>query len=166
MTGRPENIAPPSAAAAQTDQTELLIRRVFNAPRERVFKAWTDANDMLQWMGPRDFPAVHVELDVRPGGAWRACLRPTGGGPDLWQGGRYLEVVPPERLVYTFTWDEEHPAHGVEMLMTIVFHDRGGKTEMVLRQTKLPSVAERDGHIGGWTSALDRLDTLLHTPTA
>jgi uncharacterized protein YndB with AHSA1/START domain len=149
-----------SGAKPATDaDTELYITRVFDAPRETVFEAWT--KHQLQWMGPRHHPAVHTEQDFRPGGAWRTCLRPVAGGPDLWQGGVFREIVPPERLVYTFMWDKEHPAHGHETLITVVFTEHDGKTRMAFRQQFLPSAGERDGHRGGWTSAFDRLDELL-----
>lgn len=151
-------------ARADGGGAELYLTRVFNAPREIVFKAWTDPEQMKQWLGPRDFPAVHVEMDLRPGGAWRACLRPVHGGPDLWQGGYYREITVPEKLVYTFAWDEPHPAHGHEMLVTAVFTEQDGRTRLVFRQTGLPSAAERDGHQGGWTSTFDRLDDFLDRP--
>lgn len=154
------------AAEAPGNEGELIITRIFDAPRELVFRMWTDPQHLLQWWGPRHHPAVHAEHDPRPGGAWRACLRSVEGGPDLWQGGRYIEVVQPERLVYTFAWDEAHPAHGHEMRVELTFKAIGGKTEMIFRQTKLPSVAERDGHRGGWTSTFDRLDDYLRLMTA
>ena len=80
----------------------LHLRRVFDAPRELVWRAWTRPEMMLAWYGPPEFPAVHAEQDLRPGGAWRACLRSTTEDRVLWQGGVYREVVPPERLVFSF----------------------------------------------------------------
>lgn len=147
-------------AMADAD-TVLEITRVFDAPRELIFRLWTDPQHFGKWIGPRHHPAVHVEMDVRPGGAWRACLRPVAGGVDLWQGGQYREVVAPERLVYTFAWDKEHPAHGHETLVTVIFVEDGNRTKMSFRQEFLPSIAERDGHRGGWSSSFDRLDDLL-----
>ena len=99
-------------------------------------------------------------MDVRPGGRWRGCLRSTETGNDLWLGGVYREIVPPERLVFTFAWEEEGE-RGLETLVTITFAERGGKTHMTFRQTPFQSGGERDGHRGGWTSTFDRLDDLL-----
>lgn len=151
----------PQDRAAPAEAFELVITRVFDAPRRLVFKAWTDPAMLVRWMGPRQYPAVSYRADVRPGGAWRACLRATGDGPDYWQGGVYREVVPDRRLVFTFAWDPPHPAHGAEMLVEIDFADQDDRTRMVFRQTGLPSAAERDGHRGGWTSTFDRLEALL-----
>ena len=106
--------------------------------------------------GPRDYPAAQVKLDVRPGGAWRHCLRSTETGNDLWHRGVFREVVAPERLVFTFAWEEEGE-RGLETLVTVTFADDGGKTRMTLRQTPFQSDGERDGHQGGWNSTFDRL---------
>ena len=141
---------------------ELTLTRVFDAPRALVYKAWTDPGALLRWMGPRDYPMAHADYDVRAGGVWRGCLKSTEGGPDLWQGGAYLEVVENEKLVFTFTWDRAHPAHGHETLVTVTFSDHpAGGTVMEFRQEFLPSGAQRDGHQGGWTSSFDRLDEAL-----
>src|SRR5262245_9338520 len=86
---------------------ELLITRVFDAPRALVFEAWTDPEHVRHWFGPKHCPATQVTLDVRPGGRWRGCLRDVDTGNFLWLGGVYREVVPPERLVFTFAWEEE-----------------------------------------------------------
>jgi len=139
---------------------ELLIERVFNTPRELVFKAWTDPQHARQWFGPRDHPAREVTMDVRPGGRWRGCLRSIETGQELWLGGVYREIVPPERLVFTFAWEEEGE-RGLETLVTIIFAEHEGKTHMTLRQTPFQSDGERDGHRGGWSSAFDRLDELV-----
>ena len=83
-----------------------------------------------------------------------------GEGADLLQGGEIREIVNNERIVFTFGWNDAHPAHGPEMVVSVTLSDAGaGKTKMVFRQTKLPTIAERDGHRGGWTSAFGRLDT-------
>jgi len=141
---------------------ELTITRVFDAPRELVFKAWTDPSHVMMWWGPRDYPATHVEMDVRPGGAWRKCLRSIETGRELWNGGVFREVVAPERLVFTFAWEEEGE-RGLETLVTVTFADEGGKTRMTFHQAPFQTVEERDGHRGGWTSSFDRLDDLIAT---
>jgi uncharacterized protein YndB with AHSA1/START domain len=147
-----------TAKLAPSAARELIITRVLNAPRAVVFKAWTDPARARQWMGPRGFTATHVEGAVRPGGAWRACLRRDETGEDLWQGGVYREVVEPERLVFTFAWDDKQGRRGHETLVTITFAEHQGKTTMTFRQAIFDSVEQRDGHHGGWTSTFERLD--------
>jgi uncharacterized protein YndB with AHSA1/START domain len=101
-------------SSTATAQHELHITRVFDAPRELVWKVWTEPEHAKHWAGPRQFMATHFENDRRPGGKWRLCLHSdgfdTGDGVlrklDLCQGGENREIVEPERLVYTFQWDE------------------------------------------------------------
>ncbi len=141
-------------------EPELVIMRVFNAPRERVWKAWTDPKLAVQWWGPKHHPATHLEMDARPGGLWTGRLRSEADGAVLTHRGVFREVVAPERLVFTFAWDEEGE-RGLETLVTITFADQGGKTLMTFRQIPFQSAEERDGHRGGWTSAFDRFDDQL-----
>lgn len=150
----------PLADIGRASKRELVIERVFNAPRALVFRAWTDPEHMQRWFGPRWHPARELTMDVRPGGRWRSCLRSTETGADLWVGGVYREIVPPERLVFTFAWEEEGE-RGLETVVTITFTERDGKTLMSFRQTPFQSDGERDGHRGGWTSTWDRLDDFL-----
>jgi uncharacterized protein YndB with AHSA1/START domain len=139
-------------------ERELVITRVFDAPPSLVFKLWTDPAHAKHWMGPRGYTATHVEGDLRPGGSWRLCLHPDAGGDDLWQGGVYREIVEPERMVFTFAWDGKDGRRGNETLITITFAEHEGKTTMTFRQGVFDSVANRDGHQGGWSSAFDRLE--------
>ncbi len=145
--------------ADPADRT-LTITRVFDAPRELVFKAWTDKQHAMMWWGPKHHPATQVDMDVKPGGRWRHCLKSVETGKDLWHGGSFREVVPPERLVFTFAW-EESGERGLETLVTVTFEDLGGKTRMTMHQTPFQSLGERDGHGEGWSSAFDRLDEHL-----
>lgn len=147
-----------TARVAPSAARELVITRVIDAPRQHVFKAWTDPARAKHWMGPRGFTATHVEGDVRPGGAWRICLRRDETGEELWQGGVYREVAQPERLVFTFAWNDKHGWPGHETLVTITFAEHQGKTTMTFRQAIFDSVEQRDGHHGGWTSTFERLD--------
>ena len=141
-------------------QRELLIVRDFDAPRELVFRMWTEPKHLAQWWGPRDYPASVINADVRPGGKYRHCLQSGAGDLSLWLKGEFREIVPPERLVFTFSWEEEGE-RGLETLVTITFADQAGKTRMTFRQTPFQSDRERDGHSIGWSSSFDRLDEQL-----
>jgi uncharacterized protein YndB with AHSA1/START domain len=149
---------------AAGSKLELTITRVFDAPRALVWQAWTDPKQLMKWWGPEHHPAVHLAMDVRPGRVWRNCLRSVETGKDLWHHGTFREVVPMERLVFTFVWEEEGE-RGMENIVTITFADEGKKTRkktrMTLHQTPFLSVAERDGHGEGWTSSFGRLGNFL-----
>lgn len=136
---------------------ELVITRVFDAPRHLVFECWTDPAHLQHWQGaPRGFTVTSSESDIRPGGFFRICMR-SPEGQDHWLEGHYREIVKPERLVFTHAWLDANgkPAH--ETLVTITLTNRNGKTELTLRQTGFASVESREGHEFGWTSALDVL---------
>jgi uncharacterized protein YndB with AHSA1/START domain len=141
----------------QDFQRALAITRVFDAPRALVWKAWTVPAHVKRWMGPRGFTATHLDGDLRPRGVWRACLRRDDNGEEFWQGGVYLDIVAPERLIYSFAWDDTRQRRNHVTLVTLVFTERRGKTTMSFRQEVFETVEERDGHERGWTSAFDRL---------
>lgn len=150
-----------SASNAIADDRTLVIERVFDAPPELVFAAWTDPEQAKQWMGPRDYPAFQSESDLRVGGKWRSGLR-SPDGRAMWNGGVYREIVPPKRLVYTFAWDEDSGMHGPETLVTVDLAEiAGGKTRMTMRQAVFDTTSNRDGHRGGWNSMFDRLAEYL-----
>jgi uncharacterized protein YndB with AHSA1/START domain len=149
-----------SSNTAAFTEPELVITRTFDAPRSLVFRLWTDPQHARSWWGPSDYPATHVEIGRRPGDPWRCCLRSKEDGRELWQGGVLRELVEPERLVFTFAWDEAGE-RGLETLVTVTLAEHAGKTVMTFRQTPFRSVAERDGHREGWTSTFNRLDALL-----
>lgn len=152
----------PSAAskrAAPPAERTLVIKRTFDAPRDLVWRVWSDPEQAKQWWGPHGFTAPVVELDTRPGGKWRAMMR-SSDGKELWQHGVYREIVPPEKVSFTFNWDEQ-PDH--EMLVTVTFVERGKKTEMTLEQSVFNSKEDRDGHEGGWSQSLERFASYLKT---
>lgn len=143
-------------------EPELVIERVFSAPRQLVWNAWIDPKQMIKWMGPRDYPSVHLEGEVRVGGKWRGCLRHVGDGQNLWQGGEYKEIVEPEKLVFTFFWEGDDGKPENVMLITLTFAEQGAnKTKMTMRQTGFRNIEQRDGHNGGWSSTFDRLEEFL-----
>ena len=151
------------AVAVARAERELVLERVFDVPRELVFRAWTDPARFTQWCGPQGFDVTVLEMDVRPGGAWRKRLR-SPEGVDYWRRGVYREVVAPERLVFTYVSDDPAGLPDFETLVTIDFVAQGGKTLMKFRQGAFESAATLDSHTGGWTSALERFAAFLSQP--
>jgi uncharacterized protein YndB with AHSA1/START domain len=138
----------------------FTLRRVFDAPRERVWQEWTEPERFADWFGgpEAEIPIDSVTMDVRPGGMWRATMV---FGPDrhviAWRG-EYLEVVVPERLVMTFA---NHPEEIYERV-TVVLKDVGsGRTEMLFEQRGHMRPDEYEGTKGGWGVFLDRLEARL-----
>ena len=145
-----------SSATAESAERELVITRVFDAPRRLVFKAWTEPERVVHWWGPRGFTIPSCKLDVRPGGAFRFCMR-SPEGTDHWLRGVYREIVEPERLVLTWAWEDAEGKPGHETLVTVNFAEHGAKTKLTLHQALFESITARDAHRDGWTSCLDRL---------
>ena len=143
------------SARTRLADDELLITRTFDAPAALLFALWSEPEHMKRWMGPGDFTCPVAEIDFRPGGAYRGMIRSTKHG-DNWFGGVYRAIEPPRRLVFTFAWDEGPPA-AVETLVTITFEERAGKTIQTFHQRPFGTVERRDSHVGGWTSAFDKL---------
>jgi uncharacterized protein YndB with AHSA1/START domain len=136
---------------------ELRIERIIRAPREKVFRAWTDPKQAVQWWGPKSYPATFLEMDVRVGGRWVGRLRSVADGTILSHRGEFREIVDPSLISFTFQWDEEGE-RGMETLVTLTFEDLGSSTRFTLLQTPFITATERDSHVEGWNSALDRLE--------
>jgi len=144
---------------------KLQLTRVFDAPRELVFKAWTDANQFQQWFGAAacgGAALLSVKVDARVGGKYRLQVR-RPDGEYFTTAGTYREVNAPERLVFTWAFekdgsgDEYGEVEPPEMLVTIEFHARGMQTELTLTHEKFASVESRDRHNEGWTRCLESL---------
>lgn len=135
---------------------ELLIERIFEAPRDLVFRAWTSPEHVKHWWGPAGDVTL-AEIEFREGGAWRICFAPSDHS-EYCAGGTYQEIIEPERLVFTFTWDDYEDMQSIETVITVTFQDLGGATRMSFHQTPFESVEERDGHTVGWSQCLDRLE--------
>lgn len=144
----------PAAAGAQA----LEICRILDAPRVLVFKAWTSAEHLARWWGPKDFSAPSLSMDFRPGGTYRHAIR-SADGTDYWMRGVYREIVEPERIVFTFAWGEDAPEP--ETLVTVTFEEHDGKTRLTFRQEPFATIEERDSHASGWGECLDRLEACL-----
>jgi uncharacterized protein YndB with AHSA1/START domain len=134
---------------------ELVVSRVIDAPRDLVFQAWTDPEQIARWWGPKGFVTVEHDMDIRPGGAYWFVMR-SPEGTDHRKRGVYRDIVPPERIAFTFAWVAADGTLGHETLVTVTFDAIGEKTRLTLRQGVFESVAWRDDHVGGWTSCLER----------
>jgi uncharacterized protein YndB with AHSA1/START domain len=144
-------------SAEEAGDHEITITRVFDAPRERVFQAWTDPERFSRWFGPRRFtvPLSGVEMDVRPGGSWRACMVAPDGTEHPFVG-VYREVAEPARLVLTLA-NPENPSDPDIELVTVTLADIGGRTEMVFHQTGHLPVEVYARTREGWSLFFDRL---------
>ena len=152
-------MAATATATRPTAQHELVITRTFDAPPALVFKAWSAAEHMVRWLGPKDFTAPHCAMDFRVGGTYRACIC-SPDGQEYWMRGIYRDIVEPERIVFTFSWEEEGE-RGRENLVTVTFDERGNKTRMTFRQAFFESIEQRDSHHQGWSECIDRLAQYL-----
>jgi len=145
-----------SNTPAEVTERELVITRVFAAPRALVFKAWTEPERIKQGWGPRGFTTLSCEMDLRPGGVWRTRSR-SPEGTEHAEHGVFREIVEPERLVFTQAWEdaESKPKH--ETLVTVTFVEQSGKTLLTFHQGVFASITSRDAHEGGWSSAFELL---------
>jgi uncharacterized protein YndB with AHSA1/START domain len=151
-----------ASAAGQADYRELVIIRVFDAPRELVFRAWTDPEQFARWWGKTGCTVMSAARDARPGGAHRSCIR-SPAGKDYWAQGVFHEVIEPERLVFTFAWDGQDDMPANEMLVTVTFAEEGRKTRLIFRQTPFLTREAYDGHRQGWDESFDKLASQLRT---
>src|SRR2546423_15173898 len=92
-----------TAAGTQAPQATLTLRRSFASPREKVFRAWTEPEHLRSWWGPPGYETIEADVDLRPGGAYRLAMRKAPDGAPFFLTGTYREVLPPERLAYTWT---------------------------------------------------------------
>lgn len=145
---------------ADTPDRELVLTRTYDAPRELVFKAWTEPEHLKKWWGPNMFTTPVCEVDARTGGALRIHMR----GPDgtvYPMTGKYLEVVPPERLIFTTTPLDADGKAMFEVLTTVIFEKQSNKTRLTLRAKVTMKTAQAAPYLAGmemgWTQSLDRL---------
>jgi uncharacterized protein YndB with AHSA1/START domain len=148
-------------SGAKPVEREITITRVFNAPRDLVWKAWTDPQRLARWWGPKGFSNPVCELDARVGGSWHIVMRAPDGA-EYPCGGVYREIVAPERLVFTNIATDKDGKPIIDGLTTVTFADAGGgKTKLTLhtRGTALVDYAAAylQGMETGWSQSLDRL---------
>ena len=141
---------------APHNNTTLVLRRAFTASRERVFRAWITPRALEHWLRPRGMSMTVRSLDAREGGSFQFDLE---NGTSI--AGTYLQIVPPEKLVFTWTGGA---AQGWESLVTLDFLDQGAATELVLTHEGLSTPELRALVEGGWPSLLAALAEVLSSP--
>ena len=156
-------------------ETTLRITRTIAAPRELVFQAWTEPDSLRRWWGVReDYSTPVAEVDLRVGGKYRFGMQDPDHQEPFIVGGTYREVKPPEKLVFTWAWEQsdpdgaassttaDAPVLGVnDTLVTVEFHDIGGKTELVVTHEYFADAHMRDEHNEGWNGALTQLARVI-----
>lgn len=157
-------------------KNELLVTRTFAAPLETVWKAWTDPMEIQKWWGPKDFTAPQIINDFRVAGKYLFCMR--GAGPDgvvkdFWSAGKYLDILPMQKIVMSMTFSDEHgnpvpPArYGMpgkwrdELRLTVVFDEAmGDRTRLTVRQAGVPNEMLEASNLG-WNQSLDKFASVL-----
>ena len=134
----------------------LRIERLLDAPRDLVFKVWTDPKHLAKWWGPKDYTAPSCRMNVEPGGYYHIHIV-SPEGKAYWMQGVYKEVVEPERLVFTFSWDTPEGKRGHETTVTVLFEEADGKTKLTFHQAVFESDSSRNDHNTGWSECFDRL---------
>jgi len=150
------------------NKSELTITRIFDAPRELAWKAWTEPEWLKKWWGPQHFTAPVVRNDFRAGGKYLYCMR-SPEGKDYWGTGVYREIIPMERLVLTDSFADEkgnvvsasHYGMGedfpLELLVTVTFEAIGKRTKMILRHEGIPEGQMKEMTLAGWSESFDKL---------
>lgn len=174
-----------TTAANPTKQSVVkpfIITRIFDAPRDLVWKAWTERARLMQWFGPKGFKMPAARLDFRPGGTFHYCLESTDG-KEMWGKFVYREIIAPERIVLVNSFSDEDgnltrhpfsPTWPLEMLSASTFTEQDGKTKLTIEWSPLdPTEAERrtfdsahEGMKQGWTGTFEQLAAYLATAEA
>jgi uncharacterized protein YndB with AHSA1/START domain len=139
------------------EKTSLEIKRFINAPRERVYGAWTDPSQLKEWWGPESVRTRNFVAEARVGGKYRwDLINPEDEEMSVF--GEYRELVPGKKIVFTWKWDDDDVWENRDSIVTVELSDRDGGTELLLKHEQLPSEESRDRHNEGWNSVLDRLE--------
>ncbi len=152
------------SARVGTEEQGVVIERVFDAPRELVWRAWTEPEHFMRWYGPSSMTSSACEIDFRVGGRHLFGMR-SPDGQEYWSSGVYREIVPFERFVTTDSMADEHgnvvgmgDDVPLETTVTVTLEDLGGgKTKLTLRQAGWPDDSMAAGASGGWNEAFDKL---------
>ncbi len=138
----------------------LHLQRRLQAPRSLVFDACTRPELLANWWGPRDFTSPSLEIDLRVGGRYRFAMQPPEGEL-FYLAGEYVEIDRPNRLAYTFRWEDPDPDDRETVVAITLREVAGGSTEFSLEQGTFATQARYDLHHAGWTDGLDRLEAAL-----
>ena len=150
------------ASSDPTAETTLYLKRIFAAPREKVFRVWTKPEEIRQWFAASDeYDTPIAEVDLRVGGKFRMGMKHLPKGTLHIATGVYKEIRPPEKLVFTWSW-EGQPESG-ETVVTIEFRDQGTSTEVIFTHELFPTAALREQHMQGWNGCFDHLAKALQT---
>jgi uncharacterized protein YndB with AHSA1/START domain len=144
-----------------SEKTSLRIKRFINAPRDRVYAAWTDSGQLKQWWGPEGVRTQSLVADARVGGKYRWDLI-NQEGEEMSVFGEYRELVPGKKIVFTWKWDDDDVWENRDSIVTVELSDRDGGTELLLKHEQLPSEESRNRHNDGWNSVLDRLEKFFN----
>lgn len=160
-----------------SDQQDFVISRIFDAPREKVWRAWTDREELMKWFGPKGSSIPHAKLDLRPGGVFHYAMR-TQDGHTMWGKWIFREIVAPEKLVLISSFSDaqggitRHPMSAnwpLETLSTTTFEEQDGKTKLTIRwapwnATDTEHKTFADAHNGmqqGWGGTFEQLAAYL-----
>lgn len=143
-----------------SEDKTLRIERRFNISPEELFDAWTVPERLAQWWGPDGVTIPEYEMDVRENGAWRTVMRNSNGERFI-VSGVYREIDRPNRLVFSWAWDQPDGSRGHETEVTVTFTPDGGGTHMVLVQRIFAEAEQRVLHDQGWTSSFDCLERFV-----
>lgn len=153
-------------------EDSITVSRTYDAPREQVFRAWTDPQYLLRWWAPNGFTTPTCTVDLRPGGRFRYCMR-SPEGQDYHGQGVYREIIPNERIVYTDSFIDEDgnqvpathygmsPETPLETMVTVTFEDAREGTKVTLRHEIPHTLPEREEMREGWSQMLGRLSDAL-----
>jgi uncharacterized protein YndB with AHSA1/START domain len=157
-------------------ENELNLTRFFDAPRELLWRAWTEPEQAMRWWGPKGFTSPVCKIDLRVGGKYFNCMR-SPDGRDFWSTGVYREIVPKERLVMTDSFADEKgnvvsathygmsPDFPLEMVITVTLEEKAGRTKLTLLHEGIPEGRMRDLTEAGWNQSFDKLADSLATAT-
>src|SRR5436853_7730161 len=147
-------------AKKEAENFALEIKRLIKAPRECVFDAWTDPEQLRKWFGPENVQTHDLVADVRVGGKFRWDLT-NSEGEKMTCRGEYRELQPGKKVVFTWQWEDDEDWENHVSIVTVELDDADGGTELRLTHEKLPNEESRDGHTRGWNSALDKFEKLV-----
>jgi len=144
-------------AQIDTDARELVMVREFAAPISLMFKVWTQPEHMARWWGCPAVDSVKVTADLRVGGKYRAVMQLSDGNVHRVTGA-YREIVEPDRISFTWAWEDADGNPGHETLVTVTLRAKGDKTEMTLRHAIFETAEACNLHHEGWSTSFERLD--------